>query len=49
MTFTASETGTYYIAAGAFSGRQGSYELEVTDTWRRLRRFASDSTDRIHV
>ena len=32
VTFTASETGTYYIAAGAFSGRQGSYELEVTDT-----------------
>ena len=32
VTFTASETGTYYIAAGAFSGRLGTYELEVTDT-----------------
>ena len=27
---TASETGTYYIAAGAF-GRLGTYELEVRD------------------
>ena len=32
VTFTASETGAYYIAAGAFSGRLGTYELEVTDT-----------------
>ena len=31
VTFTASETGTYYIAAGAFSNRQGTYELEVMD------------------
>ena len=30
VTFTASETGTYYIAAGAF-GRLGTYELEVRD------------------
>ena len=30
MTFTASETGTYYIADGAF-GRLGTYELEVRD------------------
>ena len=30
VTFTASETGTYYIAAGAYSGR-GTYELEVTE------------------
>ena len=29
LTLTASETGTYYIAAGAFSGR-GTYELEVS-------------------
>ena len=29
VTFTASETGTYYIAAGAFSGR-GTYELVVS-------------------
>ena len=32
LTFTASESGTYFIAAGAFSSRQGTYELEVTDT-----------------
>ncbi len=32
VTFTARETGAYYIAAGAFSGRLGAYELEVTDT-----------------
>ena len=34
MTFTATESGTHYIAAGAagvFSGR-GTYEVEVTDT-----------------
>ena len=31
VTFTASESGTYYIAAGAFSNRQGTYELEVMD------------------
>ena len=31
VTFTAAETGTHYIAAGAYSGR-GTYELEVTDT-----------------
>ena len=30
LTFTATESGTYYIAAGAFSGR-GTYTLEVTD------------------
>ena len=30
VTFTASETGAYYIAAGAF-GRLGTYELEVRD------------------
>ena len=31
VTFTATETGTHYIAAGAFSSRQGTYEVEVTD------------------
>ena len=31
VTFTASESGTHYIAAGAFSSRQGTYELAVTD------------------
>ena len=30
-TFTAAESGTYYIAAGAWSSRQGTYEVEVTD------------------
>ena len=32
VTFTATESGTHYIAAGAHSSRQGTYELEVTDT-----------------
>ena len=32
LTFTATESGTHYIAAGAYSSRQGTYELEVTDT-----------------
>ena len=32
VTFTATESGTHYIAAGAWSSRQGTYELEVTDT-----------------
>ena len=31
MTFTATESGTHYIAAGVYSG-QGTYEVEVTDT-----------------
>ena len=32
VSFTATESGTHYIAAGAYSSRQGTYELEVTDT-----------------
>ena len=32
LTFTATESGTHYIAAGAWSSRQGTYEVEVTDT-----------------
>ena len=32
VTLTATESGTHYIAAGAYSSRQGTYELEVTDT-----------------
>ena len=32
LTFTATESGTHYIAAGAYSSRQGTYEVEVTDT-----------------
>ena len=31
LTFTASQTGTHYIAAGADWGGRGSYELEVID------------------
>ena len=31
VTFTATETGTHYIAAGAWGGNRGTYELEVTD------------------
>ncbi len=32
VTFTASESGSYYIAAGAYASGQGTYEVEVTDT-----------------
>ena len=32
VTFTATETGTHYIAAGAFRSRQGTYKVEVTDS-----------------
>ena len=31
VTFTASASGTYYIAAGAYGSNRGTYELEVTD------------------
>ena len=31
LSFTASESGTYYIAAGADWGGRGTFELEVTD------------------
>ena len=32
VSFTATESGTHYIAAGAYSSRRGTYEVEVTDT-----------------
>jgi len=32
LTFTASETGTYYVAAGASGSGTGTYTLSVTDT-----------------
>ena len=31
VTFTPTEAGTYYIEAGAYHTRQGTYEVEVTD------------------
>ena len=31
VTFTAEESGTHYIAAGAYSTRRGTYTVEVTD------------------
>ena len=31
VTFTATESGTHYIAAGAYGSRQGTYTVEVTD------------------
>ena len=31
VTFTATATGTHYIAAGAYRSHQGTYEVEVTD------------------
>ena len=30
-TFTAEEAGTYYVAAGAFRGREGTYTVRVTE------------------
>ena len=35
VTFTATESGTHYIAAAAYSGR-GTYKVEVTDTPRTI-------------
>ena len=32
VTFTATASGTYYIAAGAWGGNRGTYEVEVTDS-----------------
>ena len=41
VTFTATETGTHYIAAGAYPGapqnRQGTYEVEVSEALPMLR------------
>ena len=31
VTFTADEDGTYYVAAGSWGGREGTYTLSVTD------------------
>ena len=31
VTFTATETGTFYIAAGAYGSNRGTYEVEVTE------------------
>ena len=31
VTFTAPEAGTYYVAAGAYGSREGTYRLSVTD------------------
>ena len=31
VTFTAEEAGTYYVAAGAFRGREGTYTVRVTE------------------
>ena len=31
LIFIATETGTHYVVAGAYSSRQGTYELEVTE------------------
>ena len=31
VTFTATATGTFYIAAGAYGSNRGTYEVEVTD------------------
>ena len=37
LTFTATETGTHYIAAGAYGSRQGTYEVEVSEALPMLR------------
>ena len=45
VTFTATESGTHYIAAGAYSSRQGTYEVEVTDTSPPIEGQDPDSED----
>ena len=42
VTFTATESGTHYIAAGAHGSRQGTYTLEVTEVSPVMR--VSDAT-----
>ena len=42
VTFTATESGTHYIAAGAHGSRQGTYALEVTEVSPVMR--VSDAT-----
>ena len=44
VIFTAADTGTYYIAAGAYSG-QGTYEVAVTDTSLAADGGREDATD----
>ena len=44
MTFTATTTGKYYIAAGAYPGRQGTYTVEVTENTLTVRASDGDLT-----
>ena len=45
VTFTPSESGTHYIAAGAFTSRQGTYEVEVTDVTATIRVAGAAATE----
>ena len=45
VTFQATETGTYYIAAGAFGSNQGTYEVEVADETPVIRVADAEATE----
>ena len=45
VTFTPSESGTHYIAAGGFTSRQGTYEVEVTDVTATIRVAGAAATE----
>ena len=45
VEFTATTTGTHYIAAGAFLFRQGTYTLEVSETPPMIRVADSEATE----
>ena len=45
MAFTATETGTHYIAAGALGHSQGTYEVEVTEEPPTIRVTDAEATE----
>ncbi len=45
VEFTATESGTHYIAAGAFLFRQGTYTLEVSETPPMIRVADAEATE----
>ena len=45
LTFTATRTGTHYIAAGAYRNNQGTYELEVLEKPPNIRVADAEATE----
>ena len=45
LKFTATESGTHYIAAGAYRSRQGTYEVEVSEGPPMLRVADAEATE----